>query len=102
MSPELEDLDALLRHPGWGRFVAYVTQEWGSDEGGGLRFKQGAKKAANNTEDAMALSHLRQIMAAQSEIHRLIAWAGERVAHLKATEPGPDSDGVPLSRRGGL
>ena len=99
---ELEDLDQLVNSAGWRRFADYIASEWGTDEGGGQRFKQNAKNAADNIEDAMALSKLRQIMAAQREIHRLLAWVDERVAYLKKTQLAPDSDATPMSRRGGL
>lgn len=102
MSPEQEDLDALLRSPGWARFVAYAAQEWGSDEGGGARYRAGAKAAIDGLDDVTALAKLRQVMVAQREIQRLFAWVGERVEHLKKTTPSPESDALPMSRRGGL
>jgi hypothetical protein len=70
-----EALDELVKSPGWLRFRQHVEQEWGTREhGGGAVFTNAARKAANQVDDGTALGHLRQICAAQKEIHTLMEW----------------------------
>ncbi len=101
---EREDLDALVNSAGWQQFKRIVEEQWGSAEGGGVRFVTQMTKVANNPDDATALPQMRQIIAAQREIQMVMRWPMERLETLKRTEVKPDSDAVPLtqSRRGGL
>jgi len=103
VTDEREDLDALIHSPGWQRFKQMVEQQWGTAEGGGVRFVTEMTKMAKG-DDATALPLMRQIIAAQREIHAVMNWPAERAEALKRTEVKPDSDAVPLtqSRRGGL
>ena len=100
MDSEQEDLDALVTSGGWVLFCQHVQQEWGTTEGGGAVFLAAVKAAASVTSDAEATAKLRQIVVAQREIHKLLAWSAERLAYLKQTALSAESDGVPLSRRG--
>lgn len=99
-----EDLDALVKSPGWLRFLAHVEQEWGTrTKGGGAHFTSAARHAADQTDDQRALSHLRQICVAQKEIHTVIQWVydalkGEEKAERELATAGPTD----YSRRGGL
>lgn len=100
---EREDLDALVNSAGWQQFKRMVEEQWGSAEGGGIRFVTQMTNVAKS-EDATALPLMRQIIAAQREIQMVMRWPMERLETLKRTEVKPDSDAVPLtqSRRGGL
>ena len=103
-STEREDLDALVSSPGWARFVRYVEREWGTREGGGgIRFEQATEKAANITDDATAISQLRQITVARREIHTLMAWAdGSLKTATKHDQEFATVGARDFSRRGGL
>lgn len=98
-SNEREELDALVRSEGWRLFTAFVNSEWGS---GGRAFVDAITKAADNRDNEQATDHLRQIIAAQKIVQRLVAWPAER---LKALEPAELVNADALaghSRRGGL
>lgn len=103
MTDEREDLDALINSAGWQRFAKMVAEQWGSTEGGGVRFVT-QMTAVAKSDDATALPMMRQIIAAQRELQAVLRWPEERLAILKRTEVMPDSDAAPLtqSRRGGL
>lgn len=98
MDSEREDLEALTTSDGWKRFQSYVESEWGA---GGRAFIDAVTKAADNKSDADATAFLRQIIVAQKQIQRLVAWPEERLKTLKPEElvsTGPQD----YSRRGGL
>lgn len=95
---ELEDLDALIKSPGWVRFVAYVNGEWGSD---GVLFQNAITAAANVADDPIATAKLRQVLVTQREVKKLIAWLPARIAQLRATALSPGSDAVATQARGG-
>lgn len=99
-----EDLDALVQSAGWMRFVEHVQREWGSREhGGGVRFEQATEKAANLTDDALAISQLRQITVARREVQALMRWPYDALKQATKEDRelvlvGPQD----YSRRGGL
>lgn len=98
-----EDLDHLVHSPGWMRFLAHVEQEWGTREkGGGARFTQAAREAADIHAKDVAVDHLRQIMAAQREVHNLIAWVDETLKQTTKQEQELVPVARDYSRRGGL
>ena len=100
MANEREDLEQLLHSDGWRVFREHAAKEWGTEDGGGARFLQAVRTAAA-AGDADATALLRQIVAAQREIHALLAWVPERLKQLKQAETR--SDVVELaSRRGRL
>lgn len=97
-STEREDLDALTRSDGWRLFSEYCLSEWGP---AGTRFHSAVKTAADHTNDADATAQLRQIIVAQREIQKLLAWPAERLKYLTQSEPEL-ATGRDYSRRGGL
>ena len=102
MEQEREDLDALVRSDGWTVFCAHVAHEWGTAEaGGGTVFLAAVKKAADIMDDPTATAQLRQILASQREIHKLLAGVPERIKQLKAADSGAAAP-LAWSRRGGL
>lgn len=91
-----EELEALTQSEGWKLFVAQTVSEWGP---GGRAFIDATTKAANGT-DADAIGWLRQIIAAQREIQKLMRWPDEELARLKERELVATS--TDYSRRGRL
>jgi hypothetical protein len=104
MEGRREDLDHLVHSPGWARFMAHIEHEWGTKErGGGIRFTQGAHKAADILADAEAANQLRQICIAQREIHNLVSWVYTELKQSTKDEQQLATAGAPdYSRRGGL
>ena len=102
MSNEREELDVLMASEGWKLFCANVAREWGTTEGGGVRFMNAVRDAAAEGSDQNATAKLRQITVAQREIHRLLEWVPERVKALKAMNPLESDRLALMSRRGGL
>lgn len=96
---EYEDLDALLSSPGWERFKAYVKSEWGPE---GVQFTRALALAADTIDDPTAMAKFRQVLVAQKACMSVLEWLPARVTHLKATELKPESDALPMSRRGTL
>ena len=99
-----EDLEQLVHCAGWHRFKEHVRKEWGTaDDGGGAMFLKATREAVSSADQTQALGHLRQICAAQREIHRLIQWVDEE---LKAAQKAEQSQLQPIvatfQRRGGL
>jgi len=92
---EHEDLENLLKSPGWLRLGEYVRQTWGD------QLSQYVTQATGDADDTMALNKLRQVVAAKNAVERLLAWPAERLRHLGDTvarERQPET----FSRRGGL
>ena len=97
MRDEAEDLEDLLRHPGWALLMRYVEQEWST------KFEQHVLSAVNDRDDAMALSKLRQITVAKQAVQTLMQWPSERLRHVQATTTArAQEQTTPLSRRGTL
>jgi hypothetical protein len=98
---EYEEYDDLVRSVGWARFRAYVESLWGAPgTSNGEMFRNAVASAASETADADATAKLRQIIAAQREIQRIMAHPAKRVQDLKPRELRPDE--FVGSRRGGL
>lgn len=98
-SNEREELDALVRSDGWRVFTAFVSSEWGP---GGRAFIDAVTKAADRVDNQQATDHLRQIMAAQKIVQRLITWPSERLKALAPAEFVAADSLASHSRRGGL
>jgi hypothetical protein len=96
---ELEDLEQLIHSSGWKVFTDVVAKLWGTAEGGGARFLD-AVTNASKAGDSDAIAHLRQIIAAQREIHFAVNWPETRIKQLKQAQTGPLS--FTGSRRGTL
>jgi hypothetical protein len=94
---EYEDLDALLKAPGWLRFAQHAKAMFGDEITRLLR-------AAVNDRDALiAASKMQQVIAAKDAVETLVQWPKERLAELdRATQTRKLDDTVPLSRRGTL
>lgn len=90
---EREDLGALIATAGWKRFVFHALTEWDS------KFSEHATRAANTTDDKLAIDRLRQVIAIQQEVKRLIQWPTERMSQLQGIEGQRTGT---MSRRGPL
>lgn len=96
MTDEVQDLDNLLKHPGWLRVVDYAVKDIAA------RIKTAQANAANETNDVAALNKLRQCLAAEQALEAFIAWPGKRLAVLQASAAQVGSNVPQLSRRGTL
>jgi hypothetical protein len=73
---ELEDLQSLVHHPGYLRFLGHVRAEIKHMMGHQL------ETVANDTNDANAAGKLRQIIASKKTLEQLFAWPEDRIAAL--------------------
>lgn len=90
MSDEKDDLESLLKSPGWLRFRDAQVSQWQD------QITDAMASAANDRDDLMALHKIRQVLAAQRAILTALSWPSERLQRLKASESQP----VSLSRGG--
>jgi hypothetical protein len=74
---ELIDLQHLVKHPGWQRFVAQTKAEWEE------QLSRHLELAANDRDDTMAANKIRQVIAARNAITRALAWPSERIKTLE-------------------
>lgn len=86
----------LLQSPGWDRLVAHAKAEWN-----GPSFVGQVETLADNAQDLVALSKLRQLLAAKRAVMRLLAVPEEQVAKAKLHAQDVE-DGTTMSRRGRL
>lgn len=94
---ELEDLDQLVNCPGWSVFTAMVEKQWGRASDG---YHDAVEKAAKG-DNPHAADHLRQILACQREILKVMAMVPNRIKLLKQGEKkGPLA--TMFGRRGSL
>lgn len=91
MTSEKEDLENLLKHPGWLRLKAYATKHWQDEIATHLR------AAVNDNNDLSALAKMRQIIVAKDAVERLMQWPEERLTHINNPQTIPL---VPVGRGG--
>lgn len=96
MTDELQDLDNLTKHPGWLRFEQHGRQEIEA------RLTTALTNAANGTDDALAISQVRQCIAVKQAIDALLNWPEKRHAVLKQAADCRAHVGASFSRRGDL
>jgi hypothetical protein len=94
MTDEAQDLDNLLKHPGWLRVVDHGL----ADIEGRVRIAM--VNAVGERDDIMALNLLRQCLAAKQAVEQFIAWPGMRLKGLQTNATA--STAPQLSRRGPL
>lgn len=92
---EQREWQDLLQAPGWTRLVAHARAEWD-----GPAFVAQVEQLADNPEDPIALSKLRQLLAAKRAVQRLLATPEEQAAKLK--RGAPTLADIASSRRGRL
>lgn len=87
---ERDDLDQLLAHPGWLRFIAHCREEWGS------------VAYARRIKAAVAVNNLQQVQVVDrvnDELNILLNWPSECV---RASDRHTASEHEPVTRtRGG-
>jgi hypothetical protein len=87
---EREDLDSLIGSPGWLRFKAWAEAEYGP---------MILSRAADEPNEAEALSKLRQARAIRGAMEAMLAWPERRLSNMAAAAARTSTD---VSRRGGL
>jgi len=92
---EREDLDALVKSPGWHRIKAWATSDMSA------HMLAATEQAANVTDDAVALNKLRQVIAAKKAVEMTLNWPEDRLKALTAVAARDERD-QSFSRRGGL
>ena len=68
----------LVQSPGWDRLVAHAKEEWE-----GPTFLAQVERLADNPEDPVALSKLRQLLSAKRAVLRLLSVPEEAVGKVK-------------------
>lgn len=98
MSTEREDLEDLIRHPGWLQVCHENRIFWVEQIADRLR------SAVNDTDDAMALSKMRQLIAAKDAVERFMTWPKEKLMTMarQANVEVSVEDSFAHSRRGSL
>lgn len=92
---EREDLDALVKSPGWHRVKAWAKHDLAQN------MTQATEAAADLTDDVVALGRLRQVIAAKKAVEMALNWPEERLAKLVSDAAGQERE-PSYSRRGGL
>lgn len=92
---EREDIDALLRSPGWQRVKAWAEKDLTA------KMNSATEHAANETDDVSALGKLRQVIAAKRAVTLVLDYPETRLQELARTAAGQARD-TSFSRRGGL
>lgn len=92
---DAEDLDDLLRHPGWALVVAHAKTFWAE------QFEQQMAQAVNDTNDALAAGKMRQVIAAKRAVAAILDWPDERIRQL-AVSASNRTPSDTESRRGRL
>jgi len=94
MNDELQDLENLLRHPGWLRLTEFGLRDIHN------RVTTATRNAANLEDDVKALNMLRQCIAARDAVEALIAWPTNQVKRLRELTTRETT--TQFSRRGDL
>lgn len=95
MSTEREDLDNLLKSPGWQRLEQWAQHEWRT------QVAHHTEVAANEADDVAALNKLRQVIAAKKAVELVLNWPQKRLQDV--VSQAAHAERVPvLNRRGGL
>lgn len=94
MSDEKDDLDNLIKSPGWLRFKEHLEVHWRDT------LLTAIASAANDSNDAVSIGKIRQIVAAQQAVQRCLAYPAERLRLL--SEQDAALLAVPSQSRGGF
>lgn len=85
LSNELEDLIALAESPGYQRFKAMATEEWGSQA-----YRRKAQAIIKKTSEAgqieSAATHLLQLETSAQAVEGLFARLHDRIGQLRGKE----------------
>lgn len=95
LDTEYEDLVQLVNTKGWAQFEAMVQKQWGRES---EAFHDAIEQAARG-DNVHLQDHLRQILAAQREIQKVMQLPHNRIKQLKPHSEAREFVG---SRRGGL
>jgi ABC-type Fe2+-enterobactin transport system substrate-binding protein len=96
---EREDLESLLKAPGWLRLINHSRKEWAGD-GYAAKIKLAIRHATEKNENVAEA--VQRVDAANDEVNAVLSWPKDRVQTLLTQEAQRQSSLVTLSRRGGL
>jgi hypothetical protein len=91
---EREDLDNLLKSPGWQRLEAWARHEWQE------QMIRHTEVAADATNDIEALNKLRQVIAAKKAVEVVLSWPSHQLKRITTQAAGETR--VPALARGGF
>lgn len=92
---EREDLDALVKSPGWHRVKQWAKEDLAA------RMATATEGAANLTDDVAALNQLRQVIAAKRAVELALNWPDDRLRKLVSEAAGQERQAVVSMSRGG-
>ena len=92
---EREDLDALVKSPGWHRIKQWAASDMAA------HMAQATEQAANVADDALALNKLRQVIASKRAVEMALNWPEDRLRQLTSMAAQQEREQT-YSRRGGL
>jgi hypothetical protein len=96
---EREDLESLLKAPGWLRLLQHSRKTWAGD-GYAAKIKLAIKDATERGQNVAEA--VQRVDAANDEVNAILSWPKDRVQTLLTQETTRQSSLVTLSRRGGL
>jgi len=85
-----DDLESLIKSPGWHWLEQQVKAYWAN------QLDNHVASAANETDDAIALAKLRQVVASHKAVRQVMTWPQEELKRL--TTPKPSA--TPFTRGG--
>lgn len=91
---EREDLENLIKSPGWQRVQGWARTEWMEN------IARHTEVAANATNDTDALNKLRQVIAAKKAVELVIDWPDQRLKAL--AQQVTQAERIPSLQRGGV
>jgi hypothetical protein len=96
---EREDLESLLKAPGWLRLIQHSRKEWAGD-GYAAKIKLAIKDAMEKNQNVAEA--VQRVDAANDQINAVLSWPKDRVATLLSQETQRSSSMTTMNRRGGL
>lgn len=96
---ELSAWRDLVQSAGWARLKQHVAAEWGLEDANGAAFRTAVRAVADDPNDAAMAMKLRQVLAAQSAVQKLIRLPDDKIAQLKHHD---DPLAAHMGRRGAL
>lgn len=92
---EQDDLDNLIKSPGWLRLKSWAEHEWKEQE------RLHSRRAADELSDVAAINKLRQVIAASQAVDLVLGWPESQIQKMHAKRAA-SAQPPQLSRRGSL
>jgi hypothetical protein len=97
---EREDLESLLKAPGWLRLIQHSRRTWAGD-GYAAKIKLAIRHATERNENVAEA--VQRVDAANDEVNAILSWPKARVQSLTSQEAQRKLEAQPLvGRRGAL